>query len=93
MLRNIDYPWYIRNSNLHRDLAVNIVKDTIKKAAKRHKQRLHNHDDITEIQKLDTKEDKTIVISCVSAQVPSLVLTSNNHTIDQTTIFTNMKPS
>lgn len=44
VLRNIvDAPWYIRNSDLHRDLKIPEVKDEIHKFARKHKERLKNH--------------------------------------------------
>lgn len=44
VLRNIvNAPWYIRNSDLHRDLKVPLVKDVIKKYAQKHKERLSRH--------------------------------------------------
>ncbi|KMQ83660.1 reverse transcriptase [Lasius niger] len=44
VLRNIvNAPWYIRNSDLHRDLKVPLVKDEIAKYARKHRERLTQH--------------------------------------------------
>ena len=39
----VNAPWYIRNSDLHRDLQIDLVEDTIKKYAMRHNERLQMH--------------------------------------------------
>ena len=47
ILRNvINAPWYIRNSDIHRDLKVPTVTETVASAANRHKQRLQIHANI-----------------------------------------------
>lgn len=44
VLRNmVSAPWYVRNSDLHRDLEIPIVSDEIKKYAIKHKTRLEGH--------------------------------------------------
>ena len=44
VLRNIvNAPWYIRNSDLHRDLNIPLVKDVIRKYAQKHRERLSQH--------------------------------------------------
>lgn len=44
VLRNIvNAPWYIRNSDLHRDLKIPIVHDEIRKYASKHRARLSQH--------------------------------------------------
>lgn len=44
ILRNIvDAPWYIRNDDLHRDLGLKTVKDTIRLHAKCHIEKLQKH--------------------------------------------------
>lgn len=54
VLRNIvEAPWYIRNSDLHRDLEMDTVDQTIKKLAKNHEERLHHHVNVEAIQLLD----------------------------------------
>lgn len=54
VLRNIaDAPWYIRNSDLHRDLEMETVDQTMKKFAKSHEERLHQHVNVEAIQLLD----------------------------------------
>lgn len=45
ILRSIvNAPWYIRNDNLHRDLKMELVADEIKNHARKHLQRLHEHE-------------------------------------------------
>jgi hypothetical protein len=42
----VNAPWYVRNSNLHRDLGIEKVTDNISKFAKSHEKRLprpHRH--------------------------------------------------
>jgi hypothetical protein len=57
VLRDIvDAPWYVRNSDLHRDLNVESVTDTIKKMAQNHEWRLHNHPNTEVIQLLNYRE-------------------------------------
>lgn len=54
VLRNIvNAPWYIRNNELHKDLAVELVNDEIKKFAKSHEQRLLQHVNVEAVQLLD----------------------------------------
>jgi uncharacterized protein (DUF2461 family) len=36
-------PWYVRNSDLHRDLGIETVADIIDKIAKSHAKRLQKH--------------------------------------------------
>lgn len=44
VLRNVvNAPWYVRNSDIHRDLKVPFVKDEVRKCALRHRERLTNH--------------------------------------------------
>lgn len=44
VLRNIvKAPWYIRNSDIHRDLKIPFITDEIKKCATQHRIRLSNH--------------------------------------------------
>lgn len=49
----INAPWYIRNSDIHRDLNIDYVKDVIKTFAERHQQRLQQHVNIEAKQLLD----------------------------------------
>lgn len=57
VLRNIvDAPWYLRNDDIHRDLKMDTVDQTITKFARSHEQRLHNHVNIEAIQLLDTTD-------------------------------------
>lgn len=47
VLRDIaNAPWYIRNDMLHRDLGVESIKDTMKRYASAHQERLQAHDNI-----------------------------------------------
>jgi hypothetical protein len=39
----VEAPWYIRNSDLHRDLRIETVTDIITSLASSHKRRLQNH--------------------------------------------------
>jgi uncharacterized protein YeeX (DUF496 family) len=39
----INVPWYIRNSDLHRDLRIETVRDIIAKFTKSHEKRLQDH--------------------------------------------------
>jgi Reverse transcriptase (RNA-dependent DNA polymerase) len=55
ILRNItNAPWYVRNSDLHRDLGIGTVEEIIKTYAKSHEERLHQHVNVEAIQLLDT---------------------------------------
>lgn len=54
VLRNIvDAPWYFRNADLHRDLRMETVNQEVARFAKKHEDRLHQHDNIEAIQLLD----------------------------------------
>ncbi|KAM0731249.1 putative RNA-directed DNA polymerase from transposon X-element [Formica fusca] len=46
--------WYIRNSDLHRDLHINLVKDAIKENAIKYNERLQTHENIEMKTVLDT---------------------------------------
>jgi uncharacterized protein YeeX (DUF496 family) len=39
----VNAPWYVRNSELHRDLGIETVTDIIAKFAKSHEKRLQDH--------------------------------------------------
>lgn len=57
VLRNIvNAPWYVRNSDIHRDLGIEDVASEIKRFAAKHELRLHNHINPEAIQLLDTNE-------------------------------------
>lgn len=44
VLRNIvNAPWYVRNSDIHRDLKIPFVKEVIQKYARKHRERLSQH--------------------------------------------------
>lgn len=56
VLRNmVNAPWYVRNNDLHRDLAIPTVKEEIKKYAGRHEARLHQHVNAEALQLLDNQ--------------------------------------
>lgn len=56
VLRNIvNAPWYIRNSDLHRDLRIPTVKEEIKRFAGKHEARLHLHVNAEALQLLDNQ--------------------------------------
>lgn len=56
VLRNIvNAPWYVRNSDLHRDLGIPMVKDEIKRFAGKHEARLHLHENAEVLQLLDNQ--------------------------------------
>ena len=56
VLRSIvNAPWYIRNSDLHRDLHIPTVKEEIKKFAGKHEARLHLHVNAEALQLLDNQ--------------------------------------
>lgn len=57
VLRNIvNAPWYIQNIELHKDLAVELVTEEIKKFANSHEQRLLQHVNVEAIQLLDNTQ-------------------------------------
>ncbi len=57
VLRNIvNAPWYVRNSDLHRELGIDTVTETIRKYAKSHEDRLHRHVNVEVIELLDNTE-------------------------------------
>ena len=54
VLRNIvDAPWFVRNSDLNRDLQVNVVGREIQRCVQKHEERLHQHENVEAIQLLD----------------------------------------
>ena len=53
---NIDVPWYIRNTDLHRDLELEMATNKIEKFAKKHEERLLHHVNVEAIQLLDNTE-------------------------------------
>ena len=54
VLRDIvNAPWYIRNTDLHRDLNVEMVTAVIRRFARKHEARLHHHVNVEAIQLLD----------------------------------------
>lgn len=57
VLRNIvDAPWYVRNSDIHRDLQIPTVKEEIKRFAGKHEARLHLHVNAEALQLLDNQQ-------------------------------------
>jgi hypothetical protein len=57
LLGIVDAPWYVRNSDSHRDLNIEAVIDIIKKMAQNHEWRLHNHPNTEAGQLLNYRED------------------------------------
>jgi hypothetical protein len=54
VLRDIvNAPWYVRNVNLHRDLNMEMVTTAIRRFARNHEARLHQHVNVEAIQLLD----------------------------------------
>jgi len=54
VLRDIvNAPWYIRNTDLHRDLNMEMVTAVIRRFAWKHDARLHQNVNVEEIQLLD----------------------------------------
>jgi hypothetical protein len=57
VLRNmVNAPWFVRNSDLHRDLGIPMVKAEIKRLAGKHEDRLHQHINIEALQLLDNQQ-------------------------------------
>ena len=57
VLRSIaDAPWFVRNSDLHRDLKVDVVVNEIKRFAQKHEGRLHQHENVEALQLLDNSD-------------------------------------
>ena len=50
-------PWYVRNSDIHRDMNIPFVKDEIKRFAIRYTNRLDNHINTLAIELLDNSMD------------------------------------
>jgi hypothetical protein len=46
----VNAPWYARNSNIHCDLGIRMVTAEIKRTAKKHEDRLHQHTNVEAIQ-------------------------------------------
>ena len=56
LLRNIvNAPWYVRNTDLHRDLKMEMVTAEIRRFARKHEERLLHHN-VEAIQLLDNSE-------------------------------------
>jgi len=49
----VNAPWYIRNSDLHRDLELDVVSSEIQRFAQKHEERLHHHENVEAIKLLD----------------------------------------
>jgi hypothetical protein len=52
----IDAPGYVRNADLSRDLKIEIVTTKIRRFARKHEERLIDHDNVEAIQLLDNIE-------------------------------------
>jgi hypothetical protein len=56
VLRNVvDAPWFVRNSDLHRDVGVEVVGREIQRFSQKHEDRLHQHENVEAIQLLTTR--------------------------------------
>jgi hypothetical protein len=57
VLRNIvGAPWYVRNTDLHRDLRIEMVTVEVRRFVRKHEKRLLHHDNVEAIQLLDNGE-------------------------------------
>ena len=57
ILRDIvNAPWYVRNTDLHRDLNMKMFTAEIRRFASKHEERLLHHNNVEAIQLLDTRE-------------------------------------
>jgi len=52
----VNAPWYVRNTDLHRDLKMEMVAAEIRRFARKHEERLLHHDNVEAIQLLDNSE-------------------------------------
>jgi hypothetical protein len=50
LMNMVNAPWYIRNSDLHRGLPVDLVTSEIQRFAQKHERRLHQHENVEAIQ-------------------------------------------
>ena len=48
------HPGTFRNSDLHRDLEVDVVSSEIQRFAQKHEERLHHHESVEAIELLDS---------------------------------------
>jgi hypothetical protein len=56
-LRNIvDAPWYVRTSDLHRDLEIDTVDKEIKRYERKREDRLHQHTNVEALHLLDSSD-------------------------------------
>jgi hypothetical protein len=51
--RLVNAPWYVRNSDHHRDLQVDAVASEIQRFAQKHEGRLRHHENVEAVQLLD----------------------------------------
>ena len=51
----VNAPWYIRNTDIHRDLGIPTVKEEIKRVARKHEERLHLHENAEILQLLENQ--------------------------------------
>jgi thiazole synthase ThiGH ThiG subunit len=49
----VNAPWYIKNTDLHRDLNMEMVTAAIRRFDRKHEERLHQHVNVEAIQLLD----------------------------------------
>jgi len=50
------FPWYVRNTDFHRDLKMEMVTAEIRRFARKHEERRLHHDNVEAIQLLDNRE-------------------------------------
>ena len=49
----VNAPWYIRNSDLHRALEVDVVSSEVQRFVQKHEERRHHYEKVEAIQLLD----------------------------------------
>jgi hypothetical protein len=52
----INVPWYVRNSDLHRDMEIDTVDKEIKRLTRKREDRLHQHTNVEALQLLDNSD-------------------------------------
>lgn len=57
ILRSIvNAPWYIRNDDIHKDLKIAPIAEEIQRLARKHEERLHQHQNVEMLQILDNSQ-------------------------------------
>jgi hypothetical protein len=57
----VNAPWYVRNSDLHRDLGIETVTDIIAKFARSHEKRLQDH--------INTEESRLLNVNNITRRL------------------------